>query len=434
MSEIQLRQIYRDKIYNYRPPWILRWGLTVIFSYLAISIAVTGFIKYPDIVPALADITTVNPPAYLMARVNGKIEHILTKEEQKVNRDDVLIIMESPTKWDDVKKLQAYLSNIDSLINDGSEIQLQEPSYFDEKLKLGELQGGYSDLLVNYKELYRYNELKYYQKQLESKKQQLQSQKSYSTQLIRKSILIKQQYNLGENSFKRDSLLFITEVIPKNEFEQSRQRLLQLESVLTDIEMNVISSRSTLKQLDYDISNLVLQDKIDRQQLLDKTKRSSQILLAQINSWKQNYLLISPIKGIVSFTTFWSENQNVTAGEVVLSVVPEDSTLVKVRIQFPIQNSGKVHKGQRVNIKLQNYPYQEFGMLVGKVGTISRVPNNLLYNADVVLEKGLVTSYSKKLPIIKQLKGNAEILTDDISLLMRFFNPLKAFLNENKTI
>src|ERR1035437_8710711 len=186
MSEIQLRQIYRDKIYNYRPPWILRWGLTVIFSYLAISIAVTGFIKYPDIVPALADITTVNPPAYLVARVNGKIEHILTKEEQKVNRDDVLIIMESPTKWDDVKKLQAYLSNIDSLINDGSEIQLQEPSYFDEKLKLGELQGGYSDLLVNYKELYLYNELKYYQKRLESKNQQLQSQKNYSIQLRRK--------------------------------------------------------------------------------------------------------------------------------------------------------------------------------------------------------------------------------------------------------
>jgi len=81
---------------------------------------------------------------------------------------------------------------------------------------------------------------------------------------------------------------------------------------------------------------------------------------------------------------------------------------------------------------LQNYPYQEFGMLVGKVGTISRVPNNLLYNADVILEKGLVTSYKKKLPIIKQLKGNAEILTDDISLLLRFFNPLKAFINENK--
>jgi multidrug resistance efflux pump len=432
MSEIQLRQIYRDKIYNYRPPWILRWGLTVIFAYLAVSITICGFIKYPDIVPAIADITTINPPANLVGHVTGKIEHVLTKDEQKVNKGDVLIILESPTKWDDVKKIQTYLLIIDSLLNGDSRTYLIEPSYFKEELKIGELQSAYSELLINYKELFRYYELNTYQKQLESKQQQLQIQKNYSFQLIKKSLLIKQEYHLGINSFKRDSLLFSTGVIPKSEIEQSRQKLLQLESAQTDIEMNLINSQSTLNQLEFDITNLVLQDKTNKQQLLDRTRQSIQLLFSQINSWKQNYLITSPIKGIVSFNTFWSENQNVTAGDIVLSVVPDDSTLVKVRIQFPIQNSGKVHQGQRVNIKLQNYPYQEFGMLVGKVGTISRVPNNLLYSADVILAKGLVTSYGKKLTIIKQLKGNAEILTDDMSLLIRFFNPLKALLYDNK--
>lgn len=57
---------------------------------------------------------------------------------------------------------------------------------------------------------------------------------------------------------------------------------------------------------------------------------------------------------------------------------------------------------------------------MGHLSKISEVPNELLYSADVVLDKGLITSYGKRLPKVQQLKGDAEILTDDLSLLMRF--------------
>ena len=62
---------------------------------------------------------------------------------------------------------------------------------------------------------------------------------------------------------------------------------------------------------------------------------------------------------------------------------------------------------------------------------VSRVPNNLQYSADVVLKDGLVTSYGIKLPKVQQLTGVAEIYTDESSLLLRFFNPLKSLWNEN---
>ncbi len=76
----------------------------------------------------------------------------------------------------------------------------------------------------------------------------------------------------------------------------------------------------------------------------------------------------------------------------MVSVVPEDDMMVKTRIKFPVLNSGKVKVGQRVNIKLENFPHQEFGMLVGKMGNISTVPNGAYYSADVILPKGLMTS------------------------------------------
>lgn len=72
MSKIQLRQVYRDQLYNYRPTWILRWGITIFFVFLLLVISVSGFIRYPDIVPATVEITTINPPANLISKVNGK--------------------------------------------------------------------------------------------------------------------------------------------------------------------------------------------------------------------------------------------------------------------------------------------------------------------------------------------------------------------------
>src|SRR5690606_37013806 len=121
----------------------------------------------------------------------------------------------------------------------------------------------------------------------------------------------------------------------------------------------------------------------------------------------------------------------VGAGNIVLSVLPEDDIQVMTRIHFPTLNSGKVKPGQRVNIMLENYPYQEFGMVVGEMGDISKVPNGSFYRADVRLMNGLTTSYGESLPLTQQATGQAEILTDEVSLLMRFFNPLKAVFDEH---
>ena len=92
---------------------------------------------------------------------------------------------------------------------------------------------------------------------------------------------------------------------------------------------------------------------------------------------------------------------------------------IRARIQFPVQNSGKVEVGQRINIKLHNYPHREFGMLVGHLSRVSAVLNEeLLYSADLTLYRGLVTSYGINLPAGQHLIGDAEILTDDLSLLL----------------
>ena len=98
-------------------------------------------------------------------------------------------------------------------------------------------------------------------------------------------------------------------------------------------------------------------------------------------------------------------------------------------MQVSTVTSGKVIPGEKVLIKLDNYRYQEYGIVEGKVQNISLAPDEKgNYYVNVILPKGLKTSYNKKLPLDKELKGNAEIVTEDLRLIERFFYQIRKLL------
>ena len=85
--------------------------------------------------------------------------------------------------------------------------------------------------------------------------------------------------------------------------------------------------------------------------------------------------------------------------------------------------------GEKVLIKLNNYRFQKYGIIEGKVQNISLIPNDKgNYYVDVVLPKGLKTSYNKTLKFDKELRGNAEIVTQDLRLIERFFYQIRKLL------
>lgn len=65
----------------------------------------------------------------------------------------------------------------------------------------------------------------------------------------------------------------------------------------------------------------------------------------------------------------------------------------------------------------------------GEVAQISLTPDDVgNYYVDIVLPKGLKTSYNKTLPFDKELTGNADILTQDLRLIERFFYQIRKLL------
>jgi HlyD family secretion protein len=152
-------------------------------------------------------------------------------------------------------------------------------------------------------------------------------------------------------------------------------------------------------------------------------------LLSAIENWEQTCLLVSPIEGTVTFNAFWTNLQFVNAGDKVLAVVPRNQGGITGRIQSPASGSGKIKPGQRVNIKVQGYPYMEYGTLQGRVKTISLISNEAIYSIEVELPQGLKTGTGKILDFPGELTGLAEIVTDDRNLFSRIFSPLQYLIS-----
>ncbi len=88
--------------------------------------------------------------------------------------------------------------------------------------------------------------------------------------------------------------------------------------------------------------------------------------------------------------------------------------------------------GQRVNLRFDNYPSYEYGMVRGTVQSISLVPRDNLYTIQIALSHGLVTSYRKELPFRQEMQGTAEIITRDLRLLERIFYQFRNLLDNTR--
>jgi len=142
-----------------------------------------------------------------------------------------------------------------------------------------------------------------------------------------------------------------------------------------------------------------------------------------------SYVLMSPIDGKITFTRYWVSNQNVQGGEEVFTVIPLSESQIIGKAMLPVARSGKVKAGQKVNIRLDNFPDSEFGMLKGVVQNISLVPTASggmnFYVVEIEIPEGLYTNYKKELHSLPNMSGMADIITEDMSLLERFVMPMK---------
>lgn len=147
-----------------------------------------------------------------------------------------------------------------------------------------------------------------------------------------------------------------------------------------------------------------------------------------LKTWQQNYVLTSPATGRLIFLKNLTENEFVRAGDTLFTVAPQHEKLVGL-VSFPVQGMGKLRIGQRVIIRLDNFPYQEFGTVPAVVEQLLPATSRQQYRAIVTLPKGLTTLRKDASVFQPEMTGSAEFMTDDVRLLERAFYGIRRLLN-----
>lgn len=185
--------------------------------------------------------------------------------------------------------------------------------------------------------------------------------------------------------------------------------------------MNELNRNSKTTQINENKENVTLERNV---------VQAFYALKKAVKDWELAYVLRSSIAGKVSFLQIWTQNQTVTAGDNVFAILPDNENGYIGKAKALALNSGKLKVGQKVTIRLANYPENQFGILIGKVKNISLTPdkeNNLLL--DVSLPKGLETSYKKKIIFQQEMSGTADIITEDLRLIERLLYQFKDIFN-----
>lgn len=402
------------------PSWLIRWGISVIFAVIIFSMAIGWFIKYPETVSSRLTITTLETPKSIVAQTKGRLI-LNVQEHELVLQNQHLGYIANSANIEDIKVLKKMLSAV-------SDSSFNENHLINNKLKLGELQSSYNNFISNVEALNRFiikNDVSTRNSLYTSEIARLNELKN---QFNRQFYFAKEELMLLESKYKIDSVLFQSKVISRAEYEATKSKLLSLKKTINNSEINIVQNDISVIQLKRQLNQLVEEYNNSSRELRNNIEISRAQLESDIEKWEQMYSFYAPIAGTISISKFYSDLHFVDINNVVMTVIPNDSSPVG-QILLPVSESGNVAVGQTVNLKVDNYPFSKYGLVRGEITDISLIPTEDVYSIKVVFPNGLVTNYNKRLPFKQLMQGSAEIITENSRLIEKLFYGLKSILN-----
>lgn len=412
-----------------RMPTRFGFWVSLIVAFIFILMIFFGWIiRYPDIVMGQITINSRNAPIKLIANSSGKLQLGSIRSMQQVKEGQIIAYLENTTQPHLVAHLDSLLQKF-SPKND--EIKALN-DLLPKSIALGELNIKYYTFISALQQHINYHDDKLMLKQAQNLWAILQEQQK-STQTAQKRLEMSQD-NLGYTYkfYKRDSILFSKKVISEAELDRTQMGFIAARDAYQSAMNNLIATKQATSQTQSQLQELGITTPEKEKELKLNLISSYNDLTDNIKAWKQKYLFIAPHQGKVQFLKFYNHNQFIAQGEEVFTIIPEDKELTG-QVILPSQGSGKIKIGQEVIVKLEDFPYNEYGSVTAKVAAISLTTSTTqtrensidTYLVQVEFPHQLKTNYGTQLKTRAESKGTAEIITKDRRLVERLFDNLK---------
>jgi membrane fusion protein len=220
--------------------------------------------------------------------------------------------------------------------------------------------------------------------------------------------------------------------VSEPEFRQRELAALEQKQKLNSINQQIAARGNQLTETRYSLQQLptVMAQKI---QSLRSELSATEQRIAEVNG-RRAYIIRAGTVGRVS-TLQATAGQFADPRRLQLEIVPNDSFL-QAELFVPTRAIGFVRPGQKVRLKYEAFPYQNFGTYAGRIIKISQTiltssdasgPIALkepAYRVTAALERPDIDAYGKKIPLQADMLLSADIILEQRSLMSWLLDPL----------
>jgi len=426
-NDLNLRSDEIQDIMQRTPSWIVRWGITTVFIIILMGLFLCWLIKYPEIIAGTVKITTSVPPVKIISQTSGSITHLFVKDGEVVKAGKVLAEIENPLSESGIRYIENYLKQLDiALFQNSSKLPLPDTS----GISLGDLQTVFNELqrdlsVYNLNKVHKIDEV-----QIGELKLHIIHQKELLTINENMIVIAKRELENATVKYESDLTLFKNKVISKQDFFKNQTEFNNKQLQLEQLEQTKVQNEVTINNLELQLSQGVFNKDSKYQSTLEAIKSYQKSISNYIYGWQQKFRMIAVTDGKISYLNNIQLNQFLKAGEEVFALYePGDSVVAFAEV--PLAGFGKVKTGQEVHLLLDNFPDFDYGTISGVVKKIALLPNTNYYRVEISLPNGMTSSQGKELKFTPEMRGMAEIITDDKTVMQRIFKSiLKLFQHE----
>jgi hypothetical protein len=418
LENTELRSEEVQEILGTPPGWLVRWG-TVAALIGVVALGWAGFwIELPETVESDIKITSIDPPRKFYAPNTTVLAEVFYPNEARVDSGAVILHFGSKAKLGHVLSLENDLLKIqaDAQILDFIPVR---------DLLLGEIQEHYYDFLEKLDQYqlvasrkldgYGRREIEKNIRELEFDIEDLQRRKNRVLSNLEDAQL---RYDKELQMLKKG---FLT----REELNPTRSEKEKLERDVQDIE-------SGLRNKNFQISSLKDKSRSNsgRARALQNTdisynllKDSFAKLKTKVAEWRREYTMESPISGTVLFVADnLAKGQFVQRDSLLLVILPQRPSGMVGRMELNAEEAGQVLSGQKVQVKLFDYPFPEYGAVWGVVDAKGRIPSGGRIPVDIRFSGDtLVTTKLGRIHPEAELRGKATIIISQKRLIQRLF-------------
>lgn len=402
-----------------------------LFSLVALICAVLFYFPIQEKLQGEVEISYQGIPMKIKCKQNGEL-NLFVNNGEKVSENQLLGLH----NWDilyaeyvDLKELsKVYLDDKDS----GSIQNLQRSLEIFRAKDIAFLQGEIS-AISSALELYQNSDpgraLQSFVAAQNERIKRLKNNKNISSSINENREI---QNEMARQHIASDSLLLAEGIISTREFESNKRKymeeLLRIDEGALSIEnaeesIQGISAAIEMEKHKMTLVNLELYKNLVNS-LQDYKKVFFQIL--------EEKKIEASVAGNVYYADALNFSKNVSQGVDILTIKPINQKSKRLaRIKTGSENIGRVKRGDRVMILLDQYPIGKYGVIYANVRTRRLLPEENQYIFGLQLDKGLTTSYNIKIPPQPLLKGKGRILlnrSNIFQLIVEEFNARKEVL------